>query len=186
MNFEIRSRVRDLEGYRGTVRYIGPVAAAKNKTEPWLGVEWDDQTRGKHDGSCVDEKGDYFRYFKCKMGAGSFVKATKVMSVITLVDALRQRYVSLDAPEITGSDSSLPGAFVTTAKGNVKKIEFYGEKKLRKWQQLEVIDAIAVRNDNVSTIGSTLGTFASHLTEVDLQDNLLWQWTEVASNHIIN
>ena len=95
------------------------------------GVEWDDDTRGKHDGSCVDDKGDFHRYFKCKMGAGSFVKSNKIKAPLSLVDALHQRYVALDAPEITDADSTLPGAFVTTAKGHVKKIELLGEKKLR-------------------------------------------------------
>ena len=41
-----------------TVRYIGEVAGASGA---WLGVEWDDGTRGKHDGS---HKGK--RYFQCK------------------------------------------------------------------------------------------------------------------------
>lgn len=35
--FEIGSRVRDIEGFRATVKYIGPVAAAKTKTDIWLG-----------------------------------------------------------------------------------------------------------------------------------------------------
>lgn len=48
--------MRDVaDGTRGTVKYVGPVAAAKNKTEHWLGVEWDSSGRGKHDGSCIDE-----------------------------------------------------------------------------------------------------------------------------------
>jgi hypothetical protein len=38
--FSIGCRVRDVvDGTRGTVKYIGPVAAAKNKTEMWLGAE---------------------------------------------------------------------------------------------------------------------------------------------------
>lgn len=41
-----------------TVRYAGPVAGT---TGSWLGVEWDDATRGKHDGS---HKG--VRYFTCR------------------------------------------------------------------------------------------------------------------------
>lgn len=40
-----------------TVRYIGEV---EGTTGLWLGVEWDDQARGKHDGS---HKG--VRYFEC-------------------------------------------------------------------------------------------------------------------------
>jgi hypothetical protein len=38
--FSVDCRVRDvIDGTRGTVKYIGPVAAAKNKTEMWLGAE---------------------------------------------------------------------------------------------------------------------------------------------------
>lgn len=40
-----------------TIRYIGTV---KGKGE-WLGVEWDNASRGKHDGRVDGE-----RYFKCK------------------------------------------------------------------------------------------------------------------------
>lgn len=42
-----------------TVRYIGQVAGANGE---WLGVEWDDPSRGKHDGSNKD-----VRYFKCPL-----------------------------------------------------------------------------------------------------------------------
>jgi len=41
-----------------TVRYIGPVQGTQNK---WLGVEWDNPARGKHDG---EHNG--VRYFTCK------------------------------------------------------------------------------------------------------------------------
>lgn len=40
-----------------TVRYVGDVAATEGV---WLGVEWDDAARGKHDGSR-----DEIRYFSC-------------------------------------------------------------------------------------------------------------------------
>jgi tubulin-specific chaperone E len=131
-SFSVGSRIRDVaDGTRGTVRYIGPVAAAKNKTEMWLGVEWDVQGRGKHDGSCIDDAGTIHRYFLCPMGDGSFVKPNKVTAGRMLISALRERYVSHDAPEITGPDSVLPDAYVVTAKGNQKSIEFVGEKKLR-------------------------------------------------------
>ena len=44
-------------GSIGTVRYVGPVDGAQGL---WLGVEWDDTNRGKHDG-IKDGK----RYFTC-------------------------------------------------------------------------------------------------------------------------
>lgn len=54
-------QVGDRLSYDGapcTVRYVG---AVKGTSGSWLGVEWDDPARGKHDGS---HKGD--RYFTCK------------------------------------------------------------------------------------------------------------------------
>lgn len=56
-----KQRIGDRFSYDGalcTVRYIGTV---EGTIGPWLGVEWDDPTRGKHDGQY---KGT--RYFECK------------------------------------------------------------------------------------------------------------------------
>ena len=179
--FEVGSRVRDADGYRGTVRYIGPVAAAKNKTEIWLGVQWDKADRGKHDGSCVDEEGNLHRYFDCPMGSGSFVKASKVTGGRSFAEALQERYVALDAPQISNpEDSTLPDAFVTTAKGIKKGIEFLGERKIRKWQQIGAVDKVAIRDDTISSIGDNVSELAGHFTEIDLQDNLLWKWSDLA------
>lgn len=33
---------------RGTVRYVGEVSGTKGE---WIGVEWDDEGRGRHDGT---------------------------------------------------------------------------------------------------------------------------------------
>ncbi len=46
------------DGALCTVRYVGAVAGTSDE---WLGVEWDDGSRGKHDGT---HKG--VRYFACK------------------------------------------------------------------------------------------------------------------------
>jgi tubulin-specific chaperone E len=54
---QIGSRLR-VQNNSGTVRYLGQVTGAKGA---WIGVEWDDPARGKHDGSK-----DGVRYFVCK------------------------------------------------------------------------------------------------------------------------
>ena len=46
-----------------TVRYVGPVA---EKPGTWLGVEWDDPKRGKHNGIH-----NGVEYFKCACPIGS-------------------------------------------------------------------------------------------------------------------
>lgn len=48
-----------VHGNRGTVRYVGQVHGAQGI---WLGVEWDEPSRGKHSG----EK-DGRRYFDCSL-----------------------------------------------------------------------------------------------------------------------
>jgi dynactin complex subunit len=48
----------NLAGYLGTVNFVGSV---DNTSGIWLGVEWDDPSRGKHDG-VKDGK----RYFTCR------------------------------------------------------------------------------------------------------------------------
>jgi hypothetical protein len=45
--------------------------------------------------------------------------------------ALKNKYVSIDAPTIVEADGKLPDGAFTTSKGNQKSIEFCGEKKLR-------------------------------------------------------
>lgn len=45
----------------GTIRYIGPVDGAGAKKE-WLGIEWDNSERGKHNGVLKGK-----RYFTCNL-----------------------------------------------------------------------------------------------------------------------
>lgn len=69
----------------GTVKFIGEISGYKGN---WYGVEWDNVTRGKHDG-CVDD----VHYFKTsKPGAGSFVRPNKISPLKTCADAIRRYY----------------------------------------------------------------------------------------------
>ncbi|KAJ1461397.1 CAP Gly-rich domain-containing protein [Pelagophyceae sp. CCMP2097] len=61
--FRVGRRVRDRGGHAGTVRYVGPVATAKQAGDVYVGVEWDDGTRGKHDGEVTTAEGTRVRYF---------------------------------------------------------------------------------------------------------------------------
>ena len=45
--YSIDARVL-VNGHRGTIKYVGEVEGA---TGIWLGIDWDDRERGKHDGS---------------------------------------------------------------------------------------------------------------------------------------
>lgn len=77
----------------GTIRYVGPV---ENTKGTWLGVEWDQDHRGKHDGSYKGK-----RYFSCSRKSSetpaSFIRqsrdATLNIGGISFLDALQDKYV---------------------------------------------------------------------------------------------
>ncbi len=96
--FTIGQRIVDKDGYRGTVRYIGPVATSKTMGAIYAGIEWDDSTRGKNDGSVTVTKEnngttteETVRYFTCGPTAGSFMKCELLFSGISLTEALNDR-----------------------------------------------------------------------------------------------
>ncbi|CAN9510676.1 unnamed protein product [Ophioblennius macclurei] len=72
-------------GERATVRYVGPVGTTAGV---WLGVEWDDPQRGKHDGSH-----EGVQYFSCRHPkGGSFVRPAKASYGVEYLTAVRQVY----------------------------------------------------------------------------------------------
>lgn len=56
-DFKIGKRI-ECGGSYGTVKYIGPVLGYEGI---WLGIDWDDPERGKHDGSV-----NHSFYFKAR------------------------------------------------------------------------------------------------------------------------
>nr|XP_036583515.1 tubulin-specific chaperone [Colletotrichum truncatum]KAF6792558.1 tubulin-specific chaperone [Colletotrichum truncatum] len=86
---------RSYDGALCTVRYIGSVAGTSGT---WLGVEWDDSGRGKHDGQHKD-----VRYFTClskSPTAASFVRPTRPADAPqSFVAALNGKYASEAAAE---------------------------------------------------------------------------------------
>ncbi|XP_029951099.1 tubulin-specific chaperone E [Salarias fasciatus] len=72
-------------GERATVRYVGPVPPTAGV---WLGVEWDDPQRGRHDGSH-----EGVRYFSCRHPrGGSFIRPAKASFGVDYLTALQQFY----------------------------------------------------------------------------------------------
>jgi dynactin complex subunit len=87
---EVGKRLQ-VDKHTATVRYVGPLEGQPGN---WIGLQWDDVTRGKHDGSLCGKK-----YFTCSDGhkSGSFVRVQKLLDVacfgISIAEALIQRYV---------------------------------------------------------------------------------------------
>lgn len=75
-----------------TLRYHGPVT---DTSGPWLGVEWDDPTRGKHNGAHNSHQ--YFTCLHPSPTCASFVRPTrKADPPRSFVEALKSKYASDD------------------------------------------------------------------------------------------
>lgn len=114
---------------RATVRYVGPVQGQEGV---WVGVEWDDPTRGKHNGEAGGQ-----RYFTCSSAAstaGSLVRASKVSPGRSLVEALVQRYTNQLAEGQVRSDAAVAddqqGGYVSTARNKKLWVQLVGQEQV--------------------------------------------------------
>jgi hypothetical protein len=83
---------------KATIRYIGPVSAAKDPHAIMFGIEWDSM-KGKNDGS-VSGGG---RYFTCQQGYGSFIHPARITTSINICDAIVEKYESMYQHNVTES-----------------------------------------------------------------------------------
>lgn len=181
-----KTRIRDEDGFVGTVRYVGPVASAKkNPDEVYVGVEWDDASRGRHNGSVVCRRTrQLVQHFVCSGGSmsGSFVRPHKIDLGTELSQSLvRSKYVDMDAP-LVAPGNILPDAYARTSSGVEKKpIEFVGELKIRKQQQIDSLHRMALRNQGIATVDTNHHHHwrVNHVQELDLGGNLLSSWRTV-------
>lgn len=182
-----KTRIRDVDGFVATVRYLGPVASAKNQNETYVGVEWDDEQRGIHDGSVICKRTNQLvRHFHLKhsQSGGSFLRLNKVdLGVDLEAHLLLSRYVEPDAP-LVAPNNLLPYT-ARTSSGRDKPIEFWGEMKVRKRQQLEDLQDISLRGMGICRIvkneeeRSKLTQTFGHIKEIDVAGNLFYDWNDV-------
>ena len=108
--------------HAATIKYIGEVEGQQGA---WAGLEWDDASRGKHDGSHGGR-----RYFSCRSGAaaGSFVRLPKLLESAdlgqTLAAAIQARYKS---SETDGRDAE--EAYVSTSSQRRVAIRLVGAEE---------------------------------------------------------
>lgn len=92
-SLRVGQRIRVGSNQVASVRYIGGLDGHPGTV--WVGLEWDDPSRGKHDGSLNGR-----RYFSCRFGAdhASFIKMSRLLAScsvgIPIADAMRERYIS--------------------------------------------------------------------------------------------
>ncbi|KAM6971979.1 tubulin-specific chaperone E [Aplochiton taeniatus] len=148
------------DGERGTVQYVGSVPPTPGL---WLGVEWDNPARGKHDGI---HQG--VRYFTCRHPhGGSFIRPKKASFGVDFLTALKKRY-ELEIQHITVS---------------TKTVEMVGFEKVSEMQRIENITTIALRMCEVSNPGpeNEIRKTTPGVISLDMCSNLLSCWDDVVA-----
>ena len=127
----------------GTLRYKGPVKGTKGT---WLGVEWDDESKGKHDGSHQGH-----RYFGCSRpgNVASFIRrSAKALNVggSAFLEVLADRYSAAPATSLPPLPQSV-SASAGPSRRNLAEIDIETpnmEKVARKFGQLEKLRRVVL------------------------------------------
>ncbi|KAM9006771.1 tubulin-specific chaperone E isoform X2 [Sarcophilus harrisii] len=165
---DVIGRRIDVNGELGTVRYFGDVPPVKG---PWIGIEWDNPQRGKHDGS---HEGTI--YFKCRHPTGgSFIRPNRVNFGVDFLTAIKNRYGLENTKEEDGNEMIVIGN---------KPVETVGFDSIKKFQsQLNRLQEVSVWSSAVSCAGNKgeIAQTCPNIRRIDLSKNLLSSWNEVIS-----
>lgn len=170
------------DGSLCTVRFYGNLNGTKGS---WLGVEWDDPARGKHNGKHQDQQ-----IFTCQSDAetaASFIRPTrKPDSERTVLEAIRHKY--------SNSLSDEAGKSIDVVVISGKVAEEVGFEKIAKEQsQLAdlrivlldqlVVSGIAPRGASPSAViqaQKELTQTCPNIHEIDIGWNTIERWQDVA------
>ncbi|KHN72739.1 Tubulin-specific chaperone E [Toxocara canis] len=144
---------------RGVVCYVGPVDGYKGD---WIGVDWDDPKRGKHDGT-VNGRSYFHATGKT---SGSFVRASKVDTGKTITEEMESRYAKdskMDQHEI-----------------GAKTIELVNmEKTYTKQKNLWKLSCVVLDNKNVAKPPLADCPPFESCKELNLYNNLIAKWSDL-------
>jgi tubulin-specific chaperone E len=164
-----------------TVRFNGVLPGHQGH---WLGVEWDDTERGKHDGQYKGKR--LFNTLSSSPTCASFIRATRVPDKTrTFLQALRFKYAE-DGLEHT---TLQPDASIEISG---KVVEEVGFEKIRQQQailhdlKIVILDGLRIRGDHddaekTEKIQSDIANTCPTIVELDLSRNLFEHWKEVAA-----
>ncbi|ESO94310.1 hypothetical protein LOTGIDRAFT_189635 [Lottia gigantea] len=159
------------EDHYATIKYIGEVPPTKGE---WLGVEWDEPDRGKHDGKHNDKQ-----YFTTKHEtSGSFIRSQKVDFGIKFMTAVKDRYglkTEDDAGVVTNE------LYVLNKNNKTTVVEMVGAKKLNmKQSKLEDLKEVDVKSMFVYGAGQDdIATLTPRIEMLNLGQNLVSSWKHV-------
>ena len=174
----------ELNEKTATIKYAGPLRHKKDakESEIWLGLEWDDLSRGKHNGTV-----EGYEYFKTtnNENSGSLIKMTKVNIGQSFKGALGYKY---NFYEEEGNDyhKDIDKAlekdnFIVTDR-KIINIELVGkEKAAKKFSEFAYMPCIDLSYSYINRLGNDLSNILPRLKELSLTRTLLTKWSDFLS-----
>ncbi len=175
-----------------TVRYHGSLPGTRGA---WLGVEWDDPSRGIHDGRYRGTR--YFECLSTEPTAGSFIRPSRTPDPRrSFLDALRFKYAAEEPPgnePTQGNHHSERTDDAIEISGKV--VEEIGFEKIRKQQavlqdlRVVLLDELCLsgitidRRDDAAIVATqkVVSQTCPNINELDLGWNPIETWTDVAA-----
>ncbi|KDQ10603.1 hypothetical protein BOTBODRAFT_57988 [Botryobasidium botryosum FD-172 SS1] len=159
-------------GHYGTVRFVGEVDGSSGI---WIGVEWDDPSRGKHGGSKNGKQ-----YFRCRRpNSGSFIRPTSTIAYgRAFTQALLSKYI--DESWSSGNVETL----VLGSSNGAITVEAPGLDKIRKkFANIERLREISLEDEEVSSPGplDDIKSTCRNVRGLNLSRSLLPAWEDVMS-----
>ncbi|KAI5736266.1 hypothetical protein M8J76_001573 [Diaphorina citri] len=171
MEDDIGLRVCDSEGHRGTIRYVGSVEGTQGV---WYGIDWDSETRGKHDGSHNGVK--YF--WTHSTTSGSFMRRDKLNFGSSFMEALHRKYVETDN-ELTVREN----VEEVKASINAPFLELVGfdqvHEEQKSFKNLKIVSLMDSRVSNAGKTHDEIEQAVPFIEDLDLSRNLLASWFAV-------
>ncbi|KAL2395462.1 hypothetical protein ABEF95_000620 [Exophiala dermatitidis] len=189
---------RSYGGALCTVRYIGTLANTKGE---WLGVEWDDVSRGKHDGQHEGRR--IFHCLSSSPTAASFVRPSRLRDAErTLLEAIKFKYAAAitasDDPARQSSPAANSQATATSTSDNVieidgKVVEEVGFDKVQiqlsmlSDLKIVLVDELVVcgiaprgaSREEIKVAHEELATTCPNIVELDVGWNVIETWQDI-------
>ena len=172
----------ELNDQTATIKYVGPLMHKKevNKNDIWIGVEWDDKTRGKHNGTV-----EGYEYFKTNnnLNSGSLIRISKPNFGQNFIDALNYKYnfygsQGNDFNKFVDQGLEMDNFIQTNKK--IINIELVGkEKAVKEFSEFKRMICIDLTNSYVRDLGNNLSDIIPRVQELQLTKTLLTKWTEI-------
>ncbi|KAF2842286.1 tubulin-specific chaperone-like protein E, partial [Patellaria atrata CBS 101060] len=190
-----------IKGELCTVRYVGQIPGTKGD---WIGVEWDDPSKGKHSG-----EHDGIKYFECikHQTTGSFIRPNRpTEDSRSFIEALRKKYASEPVDHVSFVKGEKVQHVEKPSKPifiSGKEVEEVGFDKIRRQLadlqglRIVILDGLCITRpesrsfrQSISRLGSKSETgdavspsdvkdVCPKVTELDLSRNLFEEWREV-------